>query len=103
MGADSPPRPTPEQLLAEVQSEEARKGRGRLKIFLGYASGVGKSFKMLDEGRRRRERGEDVVVSAVQPKPSSEMQDLLIKHEIIPTQTIDGRDVIDLAGILRRR
>ncbi len=36
-------------------------------MFLGYASGVGKSFRMFDEGRRRHERGEDVVVAAMQP------------------------------------
>ena len=96
-------RPTPEQLLEQVEKEEARKRRGRLKIFLGYASGVGKSFKMLDEGRRRRERGEDVVVGAVQPKGFGELRDLLLKCEIIPTQAIDEREVIDLAEILRRR
>ncbi len=58
-------RRTPEELLREVQAEEAAVTRGRLKIFLGYASGVGKSFRMLDEARRRKERGEDVVVGAV--------------------------------------
>ena len=45
-----------------VQAEERREGRGRLKIFLGYAPRVGKSLRMFDEGRRRKERGEDVVV-----------------------------------------
>src|SRR4051812_14777021 len=79
------------------------KGRGRLKIFLGYASGVGKSSKMLDEGRRRRERREDVVVAAVQPKGFGDIKDLLLNHEIIPTQTIAGREVIDLDRVLRRR
>jgi two-component system sensor histidine kinase KdpD len=49
-------RKTPEQLLREVQAEEAAAGKGHLKIVLGYASGVGKSFRMLDEARRRRER-----------------------------------------------
>ena len=60
-------RPDPEALLEHVQAEERAKHRGQLKIFLGYASGVGKSFRMFDEGRRRRERGEDVVVAAMQP------------------------------------
>src|SRR5881394_2093070 len=96
-------RKTPEELLRECQAQEAAATKGHLKIFLGYASGVGKSFKMLDEGRRRRERGEDVVVGAIQPKGFGEMQDLLLKHEIIPTQAIEGRNVIDLAEILRRR
>ena len=50
-----------------------RASRGQLKIFLGYASGVGKSFRLFDEGRRRRERGEDVVVAAVQPDVAAEV------------------------------
>ena len=50
-------RRTPEELLREVQAEEGGHCKGHLKIFLGYASGVGKSFRMLDEARRRRERG----------------------------------------------
>ena len=62
------PRPDPEQLLRQLEAEEQYERRGRLKVFLGYASGVGKSLRMLDEARRRRERGEDVVVGATQPK-----------------------------------
>jgi two-component system sensor histidine kinase KdpD len=46
-------RPNPDELLRRVQAEERRERRGRLKVFLGYASRVGKSFRMLDEGRRR--------------------------------------------------
>ena len=42
--------------------------RVRLKVFLAYAWGVGKSSRMFDEGRRRRERGQDVVAGALQPK-----------------------------------
>ena len=61
-------RKTPEELLREVQAEESATRKGHLKIFLGYASGVGKSFRMFDEARRRRERGQDVVVGAVQPQ-----------------------------------
>src|SRR6266705_5447246 len=93
-------RRDPERLLEQIEEEERRKKRGRLKIFLGYASGVGKSVKMLAEGLRRRERGEDVVVGAVQPKSSPEIDRLVSWHEIIPTLKIDGKDVIDMAGIL---
>jgi two-component system sensor histidine kinase KdpD len=60
-------RKTPEDYLRECQAEEQAdlgRSKGRLKIVLGYASGVGKSFRMLDEARRRRERGQDVVVGA---------------------------------------
>lgn len=96
-------RRDPERLLREIEQEERRERRGRLKIFLGYASGVGKSAKMLNEGRRRRERGEDVVVGAIQPKSSPEIDRLLSGHEIIPTLKIAGKDVIDVDAILRRR
>ena len=57
-------KPTPDQLLQQLESDEEYQATARLKIFLGYASGVGKSFRMLDEGRRRHERGQDVVVGA---------------------------------------
>jgi two-component system, OmpR family, sensor histidine kinase KdpD len=77
-------RRTPEELLREVQAEEHALTKGRLKIFLGYASGVGKSFRMFDEARRRIERGEDVVVGAAQPRVAPEVQALLRKMEVIP-------------------
>ena len=69
-------RRSPEELLQQVQAEEDYERRGKLKVFLGYASGVGKSFRMLDEGRRRYERGQDVVVGAIQPKTSPEIEPL---------------------------
>src|SRR5215470_4124672 len=95
-------RRDPERLLQQVEEEERRKKRGRLKIFLGYASGVGKSTKMLAEGIRRRERGEDVVLGAVQPKSSPDIDRLVSKYEVIPTLKIQGRDVIDVERLLRR-
>jgi two-component system sensor histidine kinase KdpD len=95
-------RRDPERLLQEIEEEERRKKRGRLKIFLGYASGVGKSTKMLAEGIRRRERGEDVVIGATQPKSSPDIDRFLSKYEVIPTLKIQGRDVIDVERLLRR-
>jgi two-component system, OmpR family, sensor histidine kinase KdpD len=77
--------------------------RGRLKVFLGYASGVGKSFRMFDEGRRRRERGQDVVVGALQAKVPAELEPFLRSLEIIPTLNIKGVPVIDVQAILGRR
>ncbi len=47
-------RPDPEELLRQIQAQEADEHRGRLKIFLGYAPRVGKSLRMFDEGRRRK-------------------------------------------------
>ena len=95
-------RRDPQRLLEQIEEEEKRQRRGRLKIFLGYASGVGKSAKMFAEGVRRRERGEDVVVGAVQPQSSPEIERLISRHEVIPTLKIGGRDVIDIERILRR-
>jgi len=95
-------RPDPDLLLRRVQAEEEYERRGRLKIFLGYTSGVGKSFRMLDEGRRRHERGEDVVVGALQPVTSSDVQRVLQHMEIIPMKTLGGSAVMDIDLILSR-
>jgi two-component system, OmpR family, sensor histidine kinase KdpD len=103
MANDPFQRPSPEQLLAQIEQDERRQRRGQLKVFLGYAPGVGKSFQMLDEGRRRRERGEDVVVCAMQPEYPPEVEVVLQKLEIIPTlKTADG-EAIDVPAVLRRR
>src|SRR5579862_1863748 len=95
-------RRTPEELLQQLQAEEAYEKTGRLKVFLGYASGVGKSFRMLDEGRRRHERGQDVVVGALQPKTSHEIEALLAKLPVIPLKVVDGTPVMDVPAILER-
>jgi K+-sensing histidine kinase KdpD len=76
--------------------------RGRLKVFLGYASGVGKSFRMFDEARRRKERGQDVVVGALQPQVPPEIGPILSSLEIVPTVDLEGVPVIDVPAILRR-
>jgi two-component system sensor histidine kinase KdpD len=57
---------------------------------------------MLDEGRRRRQRGEDIVVGAIQPQSTPEIDRLLATHEAIATLRIGGRDVIDVDRIRRR-
>src|SRR5258707_13017272 len=91
-------RRTPEECLREAQAEEAEVTTGRLKIFLGYASGVGKSFRMLDEARRRRERGQDVVVAAMQARVPADVAALLEKLEVVPlkdAKTIDVEALIE--------
>lgn len=95
-------KPSPEQLLAQIELEERRARHGRLKVFLGYAGGVGKSFQMLDEGRRRRERGEDVVVCALQPEYPPEIHAVLEHLEIIPTLKIGDSESIDVAAVIGR-
>lgn len=88
--------------MRRVQAEEAYEHRGRLKIFLGYASGVGKSFRMLDEGRRRRARGQDVVIGAIQPKTDPELAECMKKLEVIPLLSSDGIPYMDVEAILQR-
>src|SRR5712672_3498395 len=95
-------RRTPEELLRECQAEEAAAKKSHLKIFLGYASGVGKSFRMLDEARRRRERGQDVVVGAIQPQMSPEVEAVLQKLEVIPLKAIDKGTAIDVEALVNR-
>ena len=95
-------RRTPEELLLQVQAEEAQSNRGRLKIFLGYASGVGKSFRMLDEARRRRERGQDVVVGAVQPQLPPEADAILQKLQVIPLKHVGNGTAVDVEAIIQR-
>ncbi len=95
-------RPDPEKLLRQVEAEERDERRGRLKVFLGYASGVGKSFRMLDEARRRTERGQDVVVGAIQAARTPEVEALLAPLEVIPPRMLNGIPVMDLGAILRR-
>lgn len=102
MSNDSRPRRTPDELLAEIELEERRKQRGQLKVFLGYAGGVGKSFQMLDEGRRRRERGEDVVVCAMQPEYPPGVQSILNQLEVIPTIKAANSECIDVPAVIAR-
>src|SRR5258708_1810210 len=96
-------RKTPEELLRECQPEEAIVKKGYLKILLGYASGVGKSFRMLDEARRRRERGQDIVVGAIQPAVPPEVGAVLSKLEVIPLKQVGGGAAIDVDAILERK
>jgi len=99
-------RPSPEELLRRVQAEERRARRGRLKVFLGYASRVGKSFRMLDEGRRRTMRGEDVVVAAIQLPLTPDLEAVMAQLEYIPPLkgSYAGKvyEVLDVAAIFRR-
>src|SRR5499425_2898017 len=84
-------------------SEMSPAAPGRLKVFLGYASGVGKSFRMFDEGRRRKERGQDVVIGALQGKIPAEIEPLLASLETIPMLLIKNVPVMDVEAILQRR
>ena len=95
-------RPDPEELLRQIQAQEAHNACGRLKIFLGYAPRVGKSLRMFDEGRRRKKRGQDVVVGAIQRKGLQEVGELVGEFEVIPPLRIGDSDTLDVEAILRR-
>jgi two-component system sensor histidine kinase KdpD len=55
-------RPNPERLRGHVQAEELQQTRGKLKIFLGYVAGVGKTYTMLEAAHQRKAEGMDVVI-----------------------------------------
>jgi two-component system, OmpR family, sensor histidine kinase KdpD len=98
----SPDRPDPDALLRQVQAEARAAQRGQLKIFLGYASGVGKSFKLFDEGRRRHARGEDVVIGALQSELPDDVAEVIRGLEVIPTRLVGRIPVMDVEAVLAR-
>lgn len=77
-------RPAPETFLARLKQEEHVSGK--LKIFLGYAAGVGKTYAMLDAAQQAQTLGKDVVVGYVEPHPRPETLALLEGLEQIPTK-----------------
>jgi two-component system, OmpR family, sensor histidine kinase KdpD len=100
-------RPNPDELLARVKAEETQSRRGKLKIFFGYAAGVGKTYAMLEAAHRDRAEGVDVVVGYVEPHGRPETEALLQGLEILPPRLIPYRAValreFDLDAALARR
>jgi two-component system sensor histidine kinase KdpD len=105
MPAD-PTRPDPDELLAQVQAEEQQEKRGRLKIFLGYAAGVGKTYAMLEAAHQRKREAVDVVVGYVETHGRAETDLQLRDLEIIPRLLLDYHNVqlpeMDIDGVLLR-
>ena len=103
MSPEEPLRPDPDALLAAT----ARPGRGRLKVFLGMAPGVGKTYEMLRAARRRKAEGGDVVVGVVETHGRRETQALLRGLDVMARAPIDyrGRTLLefDLDGALERK
>jgi two-component system sensor histidine kinase KdpD len=95
-------RPSPDAFLRAA----AQEGRGRLKIFLGAAPGVGKTWEMLSEGHQRREAGIDVVVGVVETHGRRETGALVEGHEVVPRRRVDhcGHSLgeMDIDAILER-
>lgn len=103
MSPDEHPRPDPDALLATA----GRSGRGRLKVFLGMAPGVGKTFEMLSAAARFKAGGGDVLVGVVETHGRQETQALLDGLELLPRKPIDYRDrtlmEFDIDAALARR
>ena len=96
-------RPSPDALLAAA----AREARGKLKIFLGAAPGVGKTYEMLQSARRRKAAGVDVVIGVVETHGRKETEALLEGLEVVPRRRIayEGRILteMDIDAVLARR
>lgn len=104
MSAQGELRKSPEDWLASAEGEERR---GRFKVFLGYAPGVGKTYSMLSEGIRRRSRGEDVVVGIVETHGRSGTAEQAGRLEQVPRREIDYKGTLfsemDVDAILARK
>ncbi|QMV20086.1 histidine kinase [Granulicella sp. 5B5] len=104
MANSEAPRKRPEDWLPAAEPE---KTRGRFKVFLGYAPGVGKTFSMLGEGIRRHARGEDVVIGYVETHGRKGTAELATQLEQVPPREIDYKGTLfremDLDAILKRR
>lgn len=92
---------------ADPSEEPGRPPRGRLRVYLGAAPGVGKTYAMLNEGRRRASRGTDVVVAVVETHGRPRTAEQLAGLEVIPRRDIAYRDTMlsemDLEAVLERR
>ncbi|HTV94496.1 MAG TPA: sensor histidine kinase KdpD [Steroidobacteraceae bacterium] len=99
-------RRDPDRLLADVQREEARSHRGRLRIFFGASAGVGKTYSMLEAARGAQAGGADVVVGYVEPHGRAETERLLEGMPQLPFLPVRYRGIVrrefDLDAALKR-
>jgi two-component system sensor histidine kinase KdpD len=100
--SSDPSRPAPEHFLSLIQ----RQKRGRLKIYLGYAAGVGKTYEMLQEGQRLKRQGVDLVIGMVETHGRAETTAQIGDLEQLPRQRIEYHGVVleemDLDGLIQR-
>jgi two-component system sensor histidine kinase KdpD len=98
-----PGRPSPEHFLSLIREQQ----RGRLKVYLGFAAGVGKTYEMLQEAHRLKRQGVDVVVGVVETHGRAETAALVGDLEQVPRRRIEYRGVVleemDLDALLKRR
>src|SRR4030081_2885381 len=102
---DPEKRPSPDALLETARREQNE--TGRLKIFLGAAPGVGKTYEMLQSARARLKADVDVVVGVVETHGRAETEALLNGLEIVPRRRVDYKDQVleemDLDALIARR
>ncbi|MFO0873181.1 MAG: hypothetical protein U0575_04320 [Phycisphaerales bacterium] len=100
-------RPDPASLLRRAEREQARAGRGRLKIFFGAAPGVGKTYAMLASAQRLAREGVDVVVGLVETHGRTETEQQLLGLDILPRRAVEYRgtrlEELDVDAALARR
>jgi two-component system sensor histidine kinase KdpD len=100
-------RPDPEAILAKVKQKESKLSHGRLKIFLGAAPGVGKTYTMLEAARKLKSDGVDVVAGCVVTHGRPETEALLAGIEQIPLRQVEYRDTkleeLDIDAVLTRK
>ena len=98
-------RPDPDALLKEIERDDVKKGR--LKIFLGYSPGVGKTYAMLQDAHVYKKRGGDLVIGFVETHGRAETEALLAGLELIPARAVDYRGILlkemDMDSILARK
>ena len=92
-------RPSPEALLAEAQKEK----RGKLKIFLGAAPGVGKTYEMLLAARKKKKDGIDVCIGVVETHGRRETEALVEGLEVLPRRPVEykGRSLPEMERRLK--
>src|SRR6185295_6905533 len=102
---DHDKRPSPEALLEAARREDSR--TGRLRIFIGAAPGVGKTYEMLQTAHRRKKDGYDVVIGVVETHGRKETEALLDGLEVIPRRRMEYKgqslEEMDIDAILVRR
>lgn len=98
-------RPDPDELLKNIQAEETR--RGRLKIFLGYVAGVGKTYAMLEAAHQRKAQGVDVIVGYIETHKRAETEELVEGLVVLPRKQVEYRGVnlpeMDVDAVIQRK
>lgn len=84
-------RPDPDELLKNIKAEEP--SRGKLKIFLGYAAGVGKTYAMLEAAHQRQEQGWDVVIGYIETHDRADTKALVQGLEVLPRRQVEYHEI----------